>query len=150
MRARWGPCDGPCDLRQARRIKVSAMPRRVHAARAQPAVQASDYQYKYEATPRRVGLFNCSIGIITRRRAAVATHTSSHSRRSPSTYYDQPMERSMVVRTFSRKAWRSVRKTLAASMLAGDSSFGAASMDMTDRRIFSTDCTGDQRSTCDS
>lgn len=34
------------------------------------------------------------------------------------------------------------RHILLASMLAGDSSFGSASIETTDKRIFSTDCTG--------
>lgn len=41
---------------------------------------------------------------------------------------------------------RSSRYILAASMFAGLSQFGSASMDTTDSNIFSTDCTGLQRS----
>jgi hypothetical protein len=39
---------------------------------------------------------------------------------------------------------------LDASTLAGDSSFGSANIETTDRRIFSTDCTGDHLSELDS
>lgn len=43
-------------------------------------------------------------------------------------------------------SWRWSRHILAASTLAGLSSFGSASRFMTDSRIFSTDWMGDQRS----
>jgi hypothetical protein len=42
------------------------------------------------------------------------------------------------------------RHSAAASTLAGDSSFGLDSIEMTDSRIVSGVCTGDQRSAADS
>jgi len=57
-----------------------------------------------------------------------------------------PSERLTPSLTFLSKSCRLSRHIFAASTLAGLSSFGSASIDMTDIRIFSTLWIGDQRS----